>query len=115
MSVIAFCSQDDSLTVNTACSSSVYAVHNACNALRQGECNAAIVAGTNLIMTVDQHINTAKLGVLSDTSQCHTFDASADGYARGEGVGSFVLKRLSDAIANNDPIRAVIRGTAVNS
>ncbi|KAL8857761.1 MAG: hypothetical protein Q9178_005661 [Gyalolechia marmorata] len=104
-----------SITVNTACSSSVYAIHNACNALRNDECTAAICAGTNLVLTVDQHMNTAKLGVLSPTSTCHTFDEKADGYGRADGVGAVFLKRLSDAIRDNDPIRAVIRSSAVNS
>ncbi|OKL57953.1 hypothetical protein UA08_06759 [Talaromyces atroroseus] len=104
-----------SIVVNTACSSSVYAMHNACNALRNHECTAAVVGGTNLIITVDQHMNTAKLGVLSPTSTCHTFDASADGYGRADGVGAVYLKRLSDAVRDGDPIRAVIRTSAVNS
>ncbi|WEW58624.1 hypothetical protein PRK78_004092 [Emydomyces testavorans] len=104
-----------SITVNTACSSSVYALHNACNALRNNECCAAIVGGTNLILTVDQHMNTAKLGVLSPTSTCHTFNAHADGYGRADGVGALYLKTLKDAIRDGDPIRAVIRSSAVNS
>jgi acyl transferase domain-containing protein len=94
-----------SFTINTACSSSVYAIHNACHALRTGDCEAAIAGGVNLILTVDQHMNTAKLGVLSPTSECHTFDASADGYGRAEGAGALYLKRLSDAIRDNDVIR----------
>ncbi|KAI0438133.1 hypothetical protein F4803DRAFT_111938 [Xylaria telfairii] len=104
-----------SFTINTACSSSIYALHNACNALRARDCEAAIVGGVNLILTVDQHMNTAKLGVLSPTSTCHTFDASADGYGRAEGAGALYVKRLSDAIKDGNPIRAVIRGTAVNT
>ncbi|KAF9886588.1 hypothetical protein FE257_011360 [Aspergillus nanangensis] len=104
-----------SFTINTACSSSVYAIHNACNALRAGDCVAAIAGGVNLILTVDQHMNTAKLGVLSDTSTCHTFDASADGYGRAEGAGAVYLKRLSDAIRDGDVIRGVIRSSAVNT
>ncbi|EER28768.1 polyketide synthase, putative [Coccidioides posadasii C735 delta SOWgp] len=104
-----------SMTVNTACSSSVYALHNACNALRNNECSAAIVGGTNLILTVDQHMNTAKLGVLSPTSTCHTFNAHADGYGRADGVGAVYLKRLHDAVRDGDPIRAIIRSSAVNS
>ncbi|KAI0855937.1 hypothetical protein F4860DRAFT_507101 [Xylaria cubensis] len=102
-------------TINTACSSSIYALHYACNALRAKDCEAAIVGGVNLILTVDQHMNTAKLGVLSPTSTCHTFDASADGYGRAEGAGALYVKRLSDAIKDGNPIRAVIRATAVNS
>ncbi len=60
-------------------------------------------------------MNTAKLGVLSPTSACHTFDASADGYGRAEGAGALYIKRLSDAIKDRNPIRAVIRATAVNT
>ncbi|KAI1381386.1 putative polyketide synthase [Hypoxylon crocopeplum] len=104
-----------SIVVNTACSSSVYALHNACNALRNKEAEGAIVGGVNLIITVDQHMNTAKLGVLSPTSTCHTFDEKANGYGRADGVGAVYLKRLSDAIRDGDPIRGVIRSTAVNS
>ncbi|KAK2039664.1 ketoacyl-synt-domain-containing protein [Colletotrichum somersetense] len=104
-----------SFTINTACSSSVYAIHNACHALRMRDCDAAITAGVNLILTVDQHMNTAKLGILSPTSTCHTFDASADGYGRAEGAGALFLKRLSDAIRDGDPIRGVIRSSAVNT
>ncbi|KAI0836869.1 putative polyketide synthase [Hypoxylon sp. FL0890] len=104
-----------SFTINTACSSSVYAIHVACHALRARDCDAAIAGGVNLIITVDQHMNTAKLGILSPTSTCHTFDASADGYGRAEGAGALYLKRLTDAIRDCDPIRGVIRSTAVNT
>ncbi|KAI1188567.1 hypothetical protein F5B17DRAFT_262823 [Nemania serpens] len=107
--------QGPSFTINTACSSSIYALHNACHALRSRDCDAAIVGGVNLIITVDQHMNTAKLGILSPTSTCHTFDASADGYGRAEGAGALYIKRLSDAIREGDPIRGVIRSTAVNT
>ncbi|KAL8981793.1 MAG: hypothetical protein Q9205_003521 [Flavoplaca limonia] len=104
-----------SFTINTACSSSVYALHNACHALRSRDCDAAIVGGVNLILTVDQHMNTAKLGILSPTSICHTFDESADGYGRAEGAGALYVKRLSDAIRDGDPVRGVVRSTAVNT
>ncbi|CAJ2500303.1 Uu.00g031560.m01.CDS01 [Anthostomella pinea] len=97
-----------SFTINTACSSSVYALHNACHALRARHCDAAIVGGVNLILTVDQHMNTAKLRVLSPTSTCHTFDAAADGYGRGEAAGALYVKRLSDAIRDGDPIWGVV-------
>lgn len=90
-------------------------MHNACHALRARDCDGAIVGGVNLIITVDQHMNTAKLGILSPTSTCHTFDAAADGYGRAEGAGAVYLKRLSDAIRCGDPIRGVIRSTAVNT
>ncbi|KAI3343473.1 putative polyketide synthase [Ustulina deusta] len=104
-----------SIMCNTACSSSVYALHNACNALRNKEAEGAIVGGVNLIITVDQHMNTAKLGVLSPTSTCHTFDERANGYGRADAVGAVYLKRLSDAIRDGDPVRGVIRTSAVNS
>ncbi|KAI1387727.1 KR domain-containing protein [Hypoxylon trugodes] len=104
-----------SVVCNTACSSSVYALHNACNALRNHEAEGAIVGGVNLIITVDQHMNTAKLGVLSQTSTCHTFDVSADGYGRADAVGAVYLKRLSDAVRDGDPIRGLIRSSATNS
>ena len=90
-------------------------MHNACNALRNFECSGAVVGGTNLVLTVDQHMNTAKLGVLSPTSTCHTFDESADGYGRGEAIGAVYLKRFSDAVRDGDPIRGLIRSSAVNS
>ncbi|RKK69506.1 Lovastatin diketide synthase mokB [Fusarium oxysporum] len=104
-----------SIVVNTACSSSVHALHNACNALRTHECSAAVVGGSNLILTVDQHMNTAKLGVLSPTSTCHTFNSYANGYGRAEGVGAIYLKRLSDAVRDGDPIRGVIWSSATNN
>ncbi|RYP80513.1 hypothetical protein DL770_006186 [Monosporascus sp. CRB-9-2] len=104
-----------SLVLDTACSSSLYSLHVACAALDNQECDAAIVAGVNLIQSSEQHIATMKAGVLSKTSTCHTFSNEADGYGRAEGVGCLYLKRLSDAIRNNDPIRAIIPATAVNS
>ncbi|KAL5371652.1 hypothetical protein DPSP01_014110 [Paraphaeosphaeria sporulosa] len=104
-----------SIVVNTACSSSVYALHHACNALRNNECEGAVVGGTNLVLTVDQHMNTAKLTVLSPDSTCLTFNAEANGYGRADAVGAVYMKRLSDAIRDGDAIRGVIRSSAVNS
>ncbi|KAI5803496.1 hypothetical protein DFH27DRAFT_513489 [Peziza echinospora] len=104
-----------SLTIDTACSSSLYALHIACIALEIGDCTAAVVGGVNLVLGPEGQMSSVKLGVLSPTSTCHSFDSMADGYARGEGVGAIYLKRLSDALRDGDPIRAVIRGTAVNS
>ncbi|KAK4222721.1 acyl transferase/acyl hydrolase/lysophospholipase [Podospora fimiseda] len=104
-----------SLVLDTACSSSLYCLHVACSALENYECDAAIVAGGNLIQSAEQHIATMKAGVLSPTSTCHTFDSSADGYGRGDGVGALYIKRLRDAIRDGDPIRSVIRGNAVNA
>ncbi|RYP40542.1 hypothetical protein DL768_010622 [Monosporascus sp. mg162] len=104
-----------SCLINTACSSALYGIHNACHALRTRDCDAAVAAGSNLILMVDQQMNTAKLGVLSPTSECHTFDESADGYGRAEAVGALYLKRLSDAVRDKDVIRGVIRTSAVNT
>ncbi|KAH0160028.1 ketoacyl-synt-domain-containing protein, partial [Aureobasidium melanogenum] len=104
-----------SMTVDTACSSSLYALHLACQSLISAESDAAVVAGSNVINDIGQHIASVRLGVLSPTSTCHTFDERANGFGRGEGVCAIYIKKLSGAIANNDPIRAVIRATAVNS
>ncbi|KAI9040422.1 polyketide synthase [Aspergillus affinis] len=104
-----------SLTVDTACSSSLVAVHQAVQALRQGECTAAIAAGANLILGPEMFIAESKLHMLSPTGQSRMWDASADGYARGEGIGVVVLKLLKDAIRDGDTIECVIRETAVNS
>lgn len=68
-----------------------------------------------MILTVDQQMNTAKLGLLSPSSTCHTFDASAHGYGRAEGAGPLCLKRLSDVIRDGDPVRGIIRSSAVNT
>ena len=103
-----------SLVLDTACSSSLYSLHVACTALHAKECDTAVVAGANLIQSPELQIAAVKAGILSPTSTCHTFDASADGYGRADGVGALLVKRLSDAIKDEDPIRSVIRGTAVN-
>lgn len=104
-----------SMTLDTACSSSLYCLHTACRALLQGDCDAAVVASANLIQTPEQQMDVAASGVLSPTSACHTFDASADGYGRADAIGALYLKRLSDAIRDNDPIRSIIRATSTNS
>ena len=104
-----------SFVLDTACSSSLYCLHVACTAIESGDCDSAIVAGANLIQSPEQHLGTMKAGVLSKTSTCHTFDASADGYGRADGVGALYVKKLSHAIRDRDPIRSVIRATAVNS
>ncbi|KAI0199499.1 polyketide synthase [Astrocystis sublimbata] len=104
-----------SMTMDTACSSSMYSLHVAAAAIRNGDCESAIVAASNCIMDPAQQLMMEGLGVLSASSTCHTFDAAADGYARGEGFAALYLRKLSDAIAGNYPIRAVIRGTAINS
>ncbi|KAF5679435.1 polyketide synthase [Fusarium heterosporum] len=104
-----------SFTVDTACSSSIYALHLACLGLQNGDCDAAFVGAANAIRSIEAQLFSTKLGALSKTSRCHTFDASADGYARADGIGSIYIMRLSDALKSGRPIRAVIRGTAVGA
>lgn len=103
------------MTLDTACSSSMYALHLAVSSIRSGDCKSAIVGGSNLILGPEAQLFSTKLGAISPTSTCHTFDAAADGYARADGFGALYVKKLSDALANNDPIRAVIRATAINA
>ncbi|KAL4861076.1 hypothetical protein BDV12DRAFT_204384 [Aspergillus spectabilis] len=104
-----------SCVVDTACSSSFYALHMACTALRNGECDAAVVAGVSLIQSPEVHIAVSQGGVLSVSSECQTFDNSADGYGRADGVNAIYLKRVGDAVRDHDVIRSTIRVTAVNS
>ncbi|MUG94287.1 SDR family NAD(P)-dependent oxidoreductase [Scytonema sp. UIC 10036] len=103
-----------SIAVDTACSSSLVAVHLACQSLRNHECNLALAGGVNLLLSSEISINFSKARMLSPDGRCKTFDAKADGYVRGEGCGVIILKRLSDAIKDNDRILALIRGSAVN-
>lgn len=102
------------VTLDTACSSSLVAVHLAAQALRNGECDLALAAGAFLIMHPDTYVQSCATSQLSPDGKCKTFDSSADGYVMGEGGGLVVLERLSDAIANNRRIRAVLRGSAIN-
>jgi acyl transferase domain-containing protein/surfactin synthase thioesterase subunit/acyl carrier protein len=106
--------QGPAIQLDTACSSSLVAIHLAVQSLRAGECNLALVGGVNLMSSPETTIGLCKLNALSKDGRCKTFDASADGYGRGEGCGVVVLKRLSEARADGDPIAAVIRGTAIN-
>lgn len=103
-----------SMTIRTACSSSLVGLHQACHALYNGECSAAIIAGTSLIMDPSMTQDMTEQGALSPTSTCSTFDAAANGTVRGEGVNAILVKRLDDAVLNKDHIRAIIRSTAVN-
>jgi acyl transferase domain-containing protein/NADPH:quinone reductase-like Zn-dependent oxidoreductase/SAM-dependent methyltransferase/acyl carrier protein len=106
--------QGPSMTIDTACSSSLVAVHLACQSLRRDECRLALAAGVNVMLTPDMFIALSRASMLARNGQCKTFDASADGYGRGEGCAIVVLKRLSDARADGDHILALIRGTAIN-
>ncbi|KAL7622900.1 hypothetical protein AAE478_006579 [Parahypoxylon ruwenzoriense] len=101
------------LTIDTACSSSLVAVHQACQSILTGECEAALAGGTHVMTSATWFQNLAAGSFLSPTGQCKPFDAKADGYCRGEGVGAVFLKKMSKAIADGDPILGVIAGTAV--
>jgi acyl transferase domain-containing protein len=103
------------MTIETACSSSMVALHEACQAIFSGECTSAVVGAANLILTPTLHMNLASSGVLSTSGLCKTFDSTADGFGRGEAVNAVLIKRLDDAIRDGDVIRAVIRATSVNN
>ncbi|MFI9119636.1 amino acid adenylation domain-containing protein, partial [Streptomyces bikiniensis] len=103
-----------SFAVDTACSSSLVALHEAAMHLRAGEVDAAVVAAANLVLTPAKTRSFTRNGMLSPRGACRAFDDAADGYVRGEGAGALILKRLSDAERDGDPVLAVIRGTAVN-
>ena len=104
-----------SLTVDTACSSSLIALHHACEAIRAGRLASAVVGGVNLLLTPYPFIGFCRASMLSPRGRCFAFDDRADGYVRGEGGGVVLLKRLADAVAAGDPIRAVILATGTNS
>jgi 3-oxoacyl-(acyl-carrier-protein) synthase len=101
-----------SMAIDTACSSSLVAVHLACQSLLNGEATLAIAGGVNAILVPEPTIEMTKAGLTSPDGRCKTFDASANGYVRSEGAGIVVLKPLSRAQADGDPIYAVIRGSA---
>jgi acyl transferase domain-containing protein/SAM-dependent methyltransferase/NAD(P)-dependent dehydrogenase (short-subunit alcohol dehydrogenase family)/acyl carrier protein len=103
-----------SLAVDTACSSSLVAVHLAVQSLRAGECDMALAAGVNLLLSPEVTAALSRMRMLAADGRCKPFDSRADGFVRGEGCGVVVLKRLRDAVAARDPILAVIAGSAVN-
>ncbi|KAF3763946.1 hypothetical protein M406DRAFT_85351 [Cryphonectria parasitica EP155] len=104
-----------SVIIRTACSSSLTGLHEACMGIQRGECESAIVGGTNLIMSPSMTIGMSEQGVIAPDGRSKSFDAKANGYARAEGVVAIHVKKLSDAIRDNDPIRAVIRSSCLNS
>ncbi|MDC0708573.1 SDR family NAD(P)-dependent oxidoreductase [Stigmatella sp. ncwal1] len=111
----AFGLQGPSLSLDSACSSSLAAVHLACEALQRGDATMALAGGVNLNLLPESTHAMVKFGALSPDGRCATFDAGANGYVRGEGGAVVVLKRLSRALADGDPISCVIRGSAVNN
>ncbi len=102
------------LSVDTACSSSLVATHLACQSLRAGECETALVGGVNVICAPETTLMLSRARMMAPDGRCKTFDERADGFVRGEGCGVLVLRRLSTAQAAGDRILAVIRGSAVN-
>ena len=106
--------QGPSMVIDTACSSSLVALHQACQSLRSLETNIAIAGGVHLMITPELTIYCSKAKMISRDGKCKTFDEKADGYGRGEGCGTVILKRLSDAERDNDNILAIIRGSLVN-
>ncbi|KDN68948.1 putative beta-ketoacyl synthase domain-containing protein [Colletotrichum sublineola] len=103
-----------SMTVDTACSASTIAMNLACQAIKSGDCSAALVGGTNFCSAPLFFQNLAAGSFLSTTGQCKPFDKDADGYCRGEAIGAVYLKKLSKAMADGDQILGVISATAVN-
>ncbi|MER0242749.1 type I polyketide synthase, partial [Streptomyces sp. HSW2009] len=105
-----------SLSVDAAQASGLVAVHLACESLRQGECTRAIAAGVNLILGEDSmDAANTQFGGLSSDGKCHTFDAAANGFVRGEGGVAVLLRPLADALRDGDPVYGVIRSSAVNN
>lgn len=103
-----------SITIDTACSSSLIAVHQAVQSLRNGEVPLAIAAGANLLLGPSQYVAESKLKMLSPGGLSRMWDEEADGYARGDGFASVVLKPLKDAIRDGDRIECIIRETGSN-
>ncbi|GAB3227114.1 hypothetical protein GCM10027447_17910 [Glycomyces halotolerans] len=102
-----------SMAVDTACSSSLVALHNAVTSLRGQETDFALVGGVNALLSPALFRSFERSGMLSPTGRCRGFDADADGYVRGEGVGVILLRRLADARADGDRVLAVVKGTAL--
>jgi acyl transferase domain-containing protein/NADPH:quinone reductase-like Zn-dependent oxidoreductase/SAM-dependent methyltransferase/acyl carrier protein len=103
-----------SVAMDTACSSALTAVHMACEHIRAGRGDVALAGGVTVIITPGGFIGFSQASMLSPEGRCKAFDASADGFVRGEGAGMVILKRLSQAIADGDPVQGVIIGTAIN-
>ncbi|KAJ8131580.1 hypothetical protein O1611_g2046 [Lasiodiplodia mahajangana] len=103
-----------SIGIDSACSSSAVGVDLACQALRNGSCDMGVVTGCNLAFSPEYFKIMTNLNFLSPDSRCYSFDHRANGYARGEGIGVIILKRLADAIRDGNTIRAVIRSTGSN-
>lgn len=102
------------LTVDTGCSTSLAALHLACQSIQSGDSKISIVGGANVLLNPDMFNQMSAHGLLSKEGRSFSFDSRGTGYGRGEGVTTIVVKALEDALRDNDPVRAVIRGTALN-
>lgn len=107
--------KESSMTLDTACSSSMYALHLACSAIQTEDCSATVVTNSNLILTSKCQLFSATLSAVSSTFRCHTFDAKTDGYARANEIDALYIKRLENVLHDKNPIRAVIKKTAINA
>ncbi|MER5558834.1 SDR family NAD(P)-dependent oxidoreductase [Streptomyces sp. NPDC002506] len=107
--------QGPSLAIDSACSSSLSAVHLACESIRRGECRTAVAGGVNLVLHPAHHVSLSALNMLSADGTCKVFDARADGIVPGEGVGAVLLKPLERAVADGDRIWGVIKGGSMNA
>jgi acyl transferase domain-containing protein/acyl carrier protein len=103
-----------SMPIDTMCSASLTALHEACEHLRRQECEMAIAGGVNLYLHPSSYCSLSALGALSTGGKCRSFGQAGDGFVPGEGVGAVVLKPLSRAIADRDTILALVRATSVN-
>jgi acyl transferase domain-containing protein len=103
-----------SLTIDTACTGSLVALHVACQSLRLGECDLALVGGANLLLSPEKFVTLALMGTLSEDGRCRSFSESSSGTVRGEGCGMLVLRRNADALRSHDRIRALVTGSAVS-
>ncbi|MFM2295424.1 MAG: hypothetical protein RLZZ350_1837, partial [Verrucomicrobiota bacterium] len=103
-----------SVAMDTACSSALTALHFACQSLWRGDCQMALCAGVNALLSPAPYITFSRMGMLSPTGRCQAFDSRANGFVRGEGSGAVLLKPLSQALADGDEIYSVIRATGAN-
>lgn len=103
-----------SMSIDTGCSTTLTALHQACNDLRNNESSMSVVSGANLMLNPDMFVTMSSIALISKDGRSFAFDSRANGYGRGEGVATILLKRLDDALRDGDPIQAVIKETALN-
>jgi len=103
-----------SMSVDTGCSTTLTALHQACQSLKTGESDTSIVGGANVMFNPDMFLAMSSMTLISKDGKSYAFDSRANGYGRGEGSATVILKRLDDALRDGDPIRAIIRDSGVN-